>query len=715
MTTTRGSSPLLQGNALHAGSEDFSDAVVLLVLWYVEHAAGMTPSALLAAAGDDRKVRDLRGGGFSSYGQFRAVVERAAMAVGGTDALAALGSKLPLTADELVPYAELLHGMGSADGLLQELPSVSQMFLPALEIGVRRRGAGHWSVTTRLRGGLQPFTALCGLMQGMLQVLPRLFGHGDATVRERACSCRGAERCLFEVAWEEEHTPHHGEYLSLRHRAQMARMSELLTAVGRFVAGRDVDETLEQIVESARGATHAIGVVLALDPELAPARPYYASGLDVEKAEALAAAVQAPTDDGDTAPAMAGVVPVATATRRYGHLAVVRRGVNPPPGQDDVLRTYAELAAGTVETATQLSEARREVATAERLLRLSADLADAETAEDAAELVAAATSDLLDCDHVVVVVRHPDLPIGRMAGVEGFDPDVSRMLASTVVTIFDETKPAEPVFSTGGDDEAPVERCLFDLGAVACLSTPIVCDGELVGIVTASVDRDPERLRLDTGSRARFARLVAQAASGLRNAQVHEQVRHASLHDALTGLPNRTLLLDRMEHLLARARRNRTPAAVLFIDLDGFKAVNDSLGHASGDALLRAVAGRLRLTLRTSDSVGRLGGDEFCALIEGEAPDFQPERAAERVLQALRAPFEIGGEGTGTVRISASVGIAPVRPTSTVSDLLAEADAAAYAAKEGGRDRMVLFSRSAGRRLSSDASTSDPASPVTGS
>ena len=117
--------------------------------------------------------------------------------------------------------------------------------------------------------------------------------------------------------------------------------------------------------------------------------------------------------------------------------------------------------------------------------------------------------------------------------------------------------------------------------------------------------------------------------------QKTEQLRHQALHDGLTGLPNRALILDRVDQALARSRRQKSSLAVMFLDLDGFKDVNDTLGHAAGDQLLRGVSARLRRLLRDNDTVGRLGGDEFVVVIEGYSLDAGPEVVAERIREVL--------------------------------------------------------------------------------
>jgi GGDEF domain-containing protein len=121
-----------------------------------------------------------------------------------------------------------------------------------------------------------------------------------------------------------------------------------------------------------------------------------------------------------------------------------------------------------------------------------------------------------------------------------------------------------------------------------------------------------------------------------------EELAFLATHDALTGLPNRTLILDRAEQMLARSRRSQTPAAALFIDLDNFKDINDTLGHGAGDELLQAVAARLEGVTRDADALGRLGGDEFVVVSEELSLAAGPELVAERLLDALSLPFGLG-------------------------------------------------------------------------
>ena len=170
------------------------------------------------------------------------------------------------------------------------------------------------------------------------------------------------------------------------------------------------------------------------------------------------------------------------------------------------------------------------------------------------------------------------------------------------------------------------------------------------------------------------------------------ELRHQALHDFLTDLPNRALILDRAEQMLTRARRQQIPVTALVLDLDHFKDINDSLGRAAGDQLLKSVAARLRRALRPSDTIGRLSSDEFVVLAEGASLGAGPGLIAERLLHVLHEPFILcSKEGVSTTAlVTASVGIA-TGERSHAEDLIRDADFALFQAKASGRNRYELF------------------------
>ena len=180
------------------------------------------------------------------------------------------------------------------------------------------------------------------------------------------------------------------------------------------------------------------------------------------------------------------------------------------------------------------------------------------------------------------------------------------------------------------------------------------------------------------------------------------QLSHQALHDPLTGLPNRALLHDRLDRALRREEREARPLAVLFLDLDRFKSVNDSLGHAAGDAVLVAVARRLENVLRSGDTAARLGGDEFVVLCENTTPE-QATAVAERIAACLASPITVGAR---ELLISASIGVAlgGVGSHHDAEALLHHADAAMYSAKDHGRARFEVFDLLASATAAASAS-----------
>ena len=251
--------------------------------------------------------------------------------------------------------------------------------------------------------------------------------------------------------------------------------------------------------------------------------------------------------------------------------------------------------------------------------------------------------------------------------VFGYDP--SGMLRSTVSELLhpDDRERAAAFFSTAAQAPGvtgPVEwRFSQPDGSwlhAEILATNLLHDTTVKGVVLNTRDVS-ERRRLE------------------------EQLTHQAFHDPLTGLANRALFRDRVSHALALAQRRGSPVTVIFLDLDDFKKVNDSLGHGEGDRLLIAVAERFLACARSADTVARLGGDEFAILIEGaEGQDGLPDRLAT----AMSHPFSLSGN---QVRATASIGVASASPGDRADDLLRNADMAMYAAKRHGKGRAETY------------------------
>jgi diguanylate cyclase (GGDEF)-like protein len=225
----------------------------------------------------------------------------------------------------------------------------------------------------------------------------------------------------------------------------------------------------------------------------------------------------------------------------------------------------------------------------------------------------------------------------------------------------------------------------------------IAPDGGSLGILCVFETEPHEWSAADLKVLASLAQITATEVALRRRLidqeRVKEQLKHDTLHDSLTGLPNRAFFTERLRHAVQRARRHKEDMfSVLFLDLDNFKVVNDSVGHQSGDELLCIVARRLEACLRGGDMVARLGGDEFAILLERISDVSDAARVAERIHAELAAPVNLGGYEVFT---SASVGIALSSSASDLPDvLLRSADMAMYRAKKRGRSRYEVFNTS---------------------
>ena len=236
------------------------------------------------------------------------------------------------------------------------------------------------------------------------------------------------------------------------------------------------------------------------------------------------------------------------------------------------------------------------------------------------------------------------------------------------------------------EDRFPWPASLRRAGVVSAAMVPVRSPRRTLGVLGAQ-DVTPRRFAAEE---VNFLMSVANLVAGaLERSDDEAALRHRGLHDALTELPNRVLFGDRLGQALERARRRGSILAVLFLDLDEFKEVNDTLGHRAGDELLRSLAPRLSGAVRATDTVARLGGDEFAVLCEDLTSEGEADELADRLLAAISRPVEaLGAE----MRVTGSIGIALSHAGDTDPDaLVRDADTALYRAKEQGRARSARF------------------------
>jgi diguanylate cyclase (GGDEF)-like protein len=231
-----------------------------------------------------------------------------------------------------------------------------------------------------------------------------------------------------------------------------------------------------------------------------------------------------------------------------------------------------------------------------------------------------------------------------------------------------------------------------DARPASAISVPLLAGQELIGVLNINAKRDRKYTERDLRAMSLFGEQAGGAIEAARaqeaKRKVIDETNYQAMHDPLTGLPNKALLLDRVGNSIARRRPPGHAAVLMFLDLDDFKRVNDSLGHSAGDEVLVALAERLVKSVRSGDSVAHFGGDEFAILLEAKDPD-EATAAARRILGDLAKPFALEGR---EVKFTASVGIALARTNEMRSeDLMRNAFTALHTAKERGRAEIVVF------------------------
>jgi len=366
------------------------------------------------------------------------------------------------------------------------------------------------------------------------------------------------------------------------------------------------------------------------------------------------------------------------------------------------------LAASTLERVAPIIERAREME--QRTLRLEAatairrlleEGARAHSLEEAGEALARVTKEALGVEHASVFLADDEERISYV-GIdlpEGFAAIAQERLVGVAARDFRlwrrATRQAKPIFVQDAKASQLIPPELVTLlGLRSYVAFPLLSGDRPLGLVVCSETREhrvwtAEERRLVTQLALEGSLVVENAMlRAIERERIDELARQA-FHDPLTGLPNRALFDDRLAHALARLRRQHQSVAVMLLDLDGFKVVNDSFGHSAGDQLLIAVGHRLQACLRPADTIARLGGDEFTILREDITHLREATRVAERIEDALRTPFVLDGDHTS---ITVSIGIAlNTEGHAEPEDLVRDADTAMYKAKRAGKARYEGF------------------------
>ncbi len=673
-------------------SQELANSMLGALLAVVRGEAGEDGVArILAEAGESRSAADLqRAGGWSTYQQGLALYRAAAEVLNDPD----IGRKAG--AEVFRQYAgtevlALLRSFGSPAELLRFYPAISAKQSTITQSEVVEVGEDHGAISvTTPDHDRDPL--FCGYTLGALSQFSVLFGMEQAHVHESECQTRGDPRCLIQIEWDPASSGEIGlerevQILTEQVQALTERYESLETVAKELASIRDVDSMLETVTRQAGVAVRAPRYLLVAQLPGDSAQRIHYVGFTEDEAELAAGEVLLADQSNDESRI---VVDIKSIRRHFGRLAVFYpKGYRFLPQERSLLMAYAGHAAAALETAAALAESRDRNITLNALLGLGMALAEQSSRMGVAQQLVEAVPEIAGCDEVHVLLwDEGDARLARVASATrntlGLDvPETTAMRSEDVAEQL--LRLSAPTWVAKASHPS-LSSILSLTGLTSGVVVPIIARTTLFGVLCVNSNGlSPEP---DGTLRERLSGLASLAATALDSVALLEEVRHQALHDPVTELANSRLFEDRVTQSLAIARRNGGCLAMLFVDLDRFKAVNDAHGHKVGDELLRTVAERLLLTVRDQDTVARIGGDEFGLVLQDATSRDAAAEVAERILSAMNDPFLVHGL---TLSIGASIGIAMFPEAfDTYETVVSRADAAMYRAKTEGRGRLHI-------------------------
>jgi diguanylate cyclase (GGDEF)-like protein len=591
------------------------------------------------------------------------------------------------------PVAALLRSLGSPENVYAQLATTSTRFSTVSSLEAKTVGPGFAEIVSTPLHGHPRSAEHCAWTSGLLTQPPALFGMAPAVIEHDECAAFGAPACLYRARWAigdaavSEATA--GDLLGLRARLEgmEERLRSMFATAADLIAADGIEAVLARVTERAAVEVRAPRHLLAVRTSPGGQLYCHQKGFDSDEVEEFAERILDPRS-GST-PDSWLVVPVRSNRRDYGRLLAMHdSGQRFYPQERELLEAYARCAASALDGATALAEAKQLYEQSTALLELSRALATAGTSGEVASKLADAVPVVVDCDRVAVylwdvgrgeLVRHATSTRDGARATELAEdlsqaptPDgpLARLLSD---------RSGDPLFVDGDHGDRLLHAHFARLGAVATIIVPLVTPDSFLGLLAVSVHDRPGRLEPAGGLLDRLSGVAAQATTALQNGRLVDAITHQALHDSLTGLANRRQFTGQLRTAVHNARGLRQLVTLFFVDLDGFKPVNDELGHEIGDELLAAVGQRLATCTRTADSVARLGGDEFAVLIGPHLSPADADVVAGRLAQTFNEPFEISGQ---RLTLGASIGRA-MFPTNGdgADDLLRAADTAMFDAK----------------------------------
>lgn len=604
------------------------------------------------------------------------------------------------------PLRRLGRATGSPAAAYRGISQISTRFESAAVFRCDWVEQSSASLTWKVLPPYKPNRIDCDYNVGFLAQIPVLFGLPPARVEHGTiCQLNGAPECTYDLTWTAPPLQRLRLLLGklkqtkpaiVRRSTAEHRLHTLEGAASDMVSSAPLEEVLDRVLTRADSAVHAPGHLLAVrlpaggrHVRIRGMGDVLAAGLDEE-------GVVLATDAGTLAGLPVLSVPVASAKHFYGVLAAVAHtGQEFFPGDTEALASYARHAAISLDIAGIVTEAREHGETAQLLLDVSRALAQHSTVQALATSIANAVPALSGADRSAIALLDCEKGDLRIAGMSGWHGALADQLADYQTTPQDSPELSELLTSGGpllldSKSSAWARNMLADFAITSLAAVPIKTGNQLVGIVLAHwVEQSPGNL--EGALTERLGGLAGLAAVALEKIRLLEDARRQALHDPLTGLPNRTLLENRLETSLAQAGPNGRRVGLLFCDVNRLKRINDSLGHAAGDSVLRHVAARLGTAVRKSDTVARYSSDEFVILLPDIQNPLEAEHVAARVRTSLAEPVELEGRKVFVdVAIGTSVsGDLPGEGTDAQSEsarlLLEKADFEMYQSKARAR------------------------------
>jgi len=658
------------------------------MLRYVEQAVGRSDAeAIRRAAGEPKTLEQMaERGAWCTTASTMAIAEAAARLTGDPNIGRSGGDEL-FRLHEQLGLADILIAEGSVVAALERVIGFSSR----VSTGRLMRIVERFEQAVLVEGTYQPDVPtpelFCNFAMGYWSNVPSLFG-ARGFAAELECQARGDERCLTRVSWTAPSANDHEAGAAGERRDQMfVRYEDLQQMAAELVAAEDVDAVLDLVVQRAGTAVLAPKFLLVVRiDEHDQLRVHHRGFRDDESARRVATTVLEGRVTDSTL-----VVDVTSARTSFGKIAAFYPRGAPVLANDARLMTaYAGHAAAALEAASALERAQRDRDTAQALLDLSRALATVGTPDEVSGRLATALGSVAGSDLALVWLWNADERHLRLAAATS--QDVIRLLpaiidAGDIPGIAELAADPRPVVLDAQSAKGILRDMMAATGSTNTAVVPVVSRDTFFGLVTAGFRdgiTEAERAPL----LARLAAVADHAATAIDNAHLVEHIRHQALHDALTGLPNRPLIEDRANQALRAAARSGRTVGLLFLDLDRFKNVNDTLGHRAGDALICQVVRRLQDVTRCSDTLARLGGDEFVVLVTDIEDQAAVTEIAMRLIEALHAPFVVDGH---QLFISVSIGVA-VAPDhgSKYEILMQHADGAMYEAKALGRNTVAV-------------------------